>query len=155
MAEIVVSNSSPLIALHQIRQLELLQILYGQVFVPPAVVGETAPQFAKPSWLVETPIASAMIPRITARSIGAGETEALALALEMDADLAILDERAGRNLAQSLGIHVTGALGILIFAKQQGLLTAVRPLVEALQANDFYISSPLFDEVMLIAGESP
>lgn len=155
MAEIVVSNSSPLIALHQIQQLELLPSLYGQVFIPHAVVEEISPQFAKPDWLIETQVAGAMDPRIATKSIGAGEMEALALALEMGADLAVLDEKAGRSLAQSLGIHVTGTLGILVFAKQQGMLTAVRPLVELLKASDFFISSPLFDHILLIAGESP
>lgn len=155
MAAIVVCNSSPLIALHQIQKLDLLPMLYGQVLVPPAVVQETAPQFAKPAWLIETPIAGAVDPRITSRSIGVGETEALGLALQIGADLAILDEKAGRSLAQLLGVRVTATLGILITAKQQGFVTTVGPLLEKLRANDFFISSPLFDHILQIAGESP
>jgi len=82
LALVVVSNSSPLIALQQIGHLPLLQALFGTLLVPPAVVRETAPTVILPDWVVERALTQQIGPQILGSSLGPGESEAISLALE-------------------------------------------------------------------------
>jgi predicted nucleic acid-binding protein len=150
----VVTNTSPVIALDQIGQLQLLQSLFGEVFIPPAVAAEAAPSVPElPSWIVvrrlDQPIASSVLQPV----FGRGETEALGLALEINAALFIVDDRPARRLAVRLGIPVVGTMGILLRAKQAGSVRAVRPLVERLLDLGFRLSPTMRDRVVRDAGE--
>ncbi|MEA2526091.1 MAG: hypothetical protein QOF73_3318, partial [Thermomicrobiales bacterium] len=71
-------------------------------------------------------------PRVSGIPLGNGEREVIALALQFDVDRVVLDDEAARRLAIALGLPVIGTLGILVLAKQEGIVAAVRPLVEAL-----------------------
>lgn len=73
--------------------------------------------------------------------------------MELNADRLIVDERRGRNEAIRLGIRVTGILGILLAAKQQGLVSCIQPLLDDLIANGFWIREELYAELLQLAGE--
>src|SRR5437879_2741329 len=89
----VISNASPLIALNQIGQLPLLQQLFAKVFIPRAVALEVAPSVnSLPSWIEPRTLSQPIGPRILSASLGAGESESICLALEMQAQLTILDD---------------------------------------------------------------
>ena len=77
-----------------------------------------------------------------------GESEAIALALEINSDYLLIDELKGRNMAENHGIKIVGLLGILIKAKQQGILTAIKPIMEQLLTIGFRIKPTLFDRVL-------
>lgn len=119
----------------------LLQQLYGRIIVPQAVIGELqagqqegydVPDCDAYSWMrIKTVALPSVLKLIT--NLGPGEAEALALALTQPADLVILDDSLARQVAASQHIHYTGTLGILIQAKQRGLIDAVMPLVDAIQ----------------------
>lgn len=149
----VISNASPLIALEQIGQLDLLERLFNRVAVPPAVVAEVSPSVILPAWISEQSLFQAIGPDILRASLGPGESEAISLALEANARLLILDERPARRLAQALGLPIIGTLGILLAAKKRSLLTDVQPSVNALVRHDFRISPALYDKVLFDAGE--
>src|SRR5213080_4826424 len=122
----VVSNASPLISLERIHQLSSLQQIFGVVTVPPAVMGEIAPRLSPPPWIVEQALSQPLAPIIVGASLGAGESETLALALEAQASWVLLDDRPARRLGQALGLPVIGTLGVLVAAKSRGLIPAVR-----------------------------
>ncbi len=130
---VVVSNTSPLLYLHQVGQLELLESLYGRIKVPAAVREELragaergidTPDLDRYSWIeVETLRDVAFLP--VAVDLGAGEAEAIALALLFPKSVLILDDGLGRRIARLNHLTITGTLGVLVKAKQAGRLTAV------------------------------
>lgn len=148
----VVSNSSAIIALDRIGQLDLLSELFAQLIVPPAVVREVAP-IQLPDWVTEQRLAQPVGPHVLRAALGDGESEAISLAVELQARWIILDDRAARRLAQSLGLPVIGTLGLLLAAKRRGLLAAVRPSLDALVRYGFHVASELYGRVLYDAGE--
>jgi predicted nucleic acid-binding protein len=83
-----------------------------------------------------------------------GEAEVIALALEHPADIVIMDERLGRQTAAYFGLRCIGTIGILVAAKRQGFIPAIRPDLERLKYQQgYYISERLYDRVLADAGE--
>ena len=149
----VVCNASPLIALAQIDQLDLLAQMFDTVVVPPAVVHEIAPTVIVPGWISQQTLNQPIGAAILQASLGPGESEAIGLALEMEAQLVILDDRPARRLAQALGLSVIGTLGVLLAAQQRSLLRAVKPCLDTLLDHDFRISPGLYERILADAGE--
>lgn len=150
-----VADTSPIIALHQLEQLSLLERLFGEILVPPAVAREAAPSLpALPAFIRTLALTQPMGSQVLRASLGPGESEALSLALELRAEIVILDDRQGRRLAAGLGLAVAGTAGILLRAKQAGFISAVRPLLEQLLGFDFHLSQAIVDQVLAEAGET-
>nr|WP_278003375.1 DUF3368 domain-containing protein [Nodosilinea sp. TSF1-S3] len=87
-------------------------------------------------------------------NIDLGEAAAIALALELNAELLLMDERRGRTLAQNCGLNVTGLLGVLLQAKRKGLIPLIKPIIdELIDKADFRLSKHLYMTVLEAAGE--
>jgi predicted nucleic acid-binding protein len=152
----VIADASPLIALHQIGQISLIEHLFDRILIPSAVAREVSPSLPTvPAWIIARDLTQAIGPEIIRGSLGAGESETLALALEVGASLVILDERPARKLALVLGLPVVGTAGILLAAKRAGLILEVRPLLDALIEHGFRVSTALRDRVLADAAEGP
>ena len=146
---VVVSDTTPLHYLILIGQDPILQKLYGEIVVPPAVMQELAhvsapikvSEWAKspPVWL--TIRAPATIPK-SFDNLDLGERQALALVTETRADLVLLDDKAARRTAEQLNIKVKGTLGIVAEAAKAGLLN-FRNTVEQLQRTTMHIDAGL------------
>ena len=149
----VVCNSSPLIALSQIGQLELLHTLFQEVLIPPAVAKEAAGSLGAHPWIRVQPLAGPPLRETTSASLGRGEREALNLAVDVKAKVLILDDEPARRIARQLGLPVMGTAGVLILAKERKLIPAVRPLLDALLAERFFLSQEVYDLVLFRAEE--
>lgn len=162
---IVVSDTSPLSGLAIAGHLSLLRQIYSQVVIPVAVAaelrrgGQDEPRINEAlevDWVeIRQPTNQTLVKTLQGdRNLDRGEAEAIALALELKADELLIDERLGRREANRLGISITGLLGILLVAKQQGLIPAMRPVMDTLMNEaGFRVSSQLYTEVLKVAGE--
>ena len=160
---IVISNTSPITNLAAVGQLAILQQLYQTVFIPDAVYAELTTgkdshsqevEIRTRSWIEVKPVANQTFEAALHMELDPGEAAALALAVEMKADLLLLDERRGRSIAARLGLRFVGLLGVLIEAKRQGYLAAVKPILEDLITKaGFWVSQRLHARVLEAAGE--
>ncbi|GHV41227.1 nucleic acid-binding protein [Spirochaetia bacterium] len=148
---LVISDSSPLIALAQCGRLDLLDSLFDRVTIPAKVFEETqviagviADTITAWSHGKIMTVNGNNLVRAKALALDPGETEALALYWDTNADLLLIDELDGRQAALAVGIKITGTVGILITAKQKGLVPAIRPLLDILRTLNFYISDNLY-----------
>ncbi|MDD2882867.1 MAG: DUF3368 domain-containing protein [Rhodoferax sp.] len=172
MQRIVISDAGPLIALARIGQLELLPGLFGKVSVTELVVNEitlggvfpdTASllQALQQPWLETVPMTELLLAQcsdwVNLHQIDMGEASALVLARQSmaqgDEVLVIVDEARGRMAAAHAHIAVTGTAGLLVLAKNLGLLPAVQPLLLALQLQEYFLSERLLQAVLRQAGE--
>jgi predicted nucleic acid-binding protein len=158
---LVVSNTSPLLYLHQVGQLDLLRKLYGRIRIPSAVrleleagadQGVSVPDLEKLEWIEEQPLRDrSLLPAVV--DLGAGEAEVIALGLASSGSLLILDDQLGRRIARLSRLTVTGTLGVLIKAKQAGHLQHVAPVIEALRETTMYLTPQLIGMVLIEAEE--
>jgi len=158
----VVADSGPLIALATIGQLDVLRSLYSSVLVPDAVTREVveagagrrgAAEVAAATWLQRVRLDSPPDAYLS-REFGAGEAEVIALAVQRGKLLVLLDEREARRAAELIyGLEVRGTVGSLAAAKRRGLVSVLRPLLDALQQSGYYISSAIIEGACRDVGE--
>jgi uncharacterized protein len=146
-----VSNTSCLIALEAIGKIDLLEKLYQKVLIPPAVASEWGT--ACPQWIVTQQVQSQALVQALRLQLGAGEAEAIALSVEINAARVILDDQRARRVGVQLHQTVTGTIGIILRAKQLGIVPLVRPIFDDLRAAGLWISQNLLRQALQIAGE--
>ena len=162
---LVASNTSPVSNLAIIGRLHLLQTQFSDIWIPNRVHTELL-QLSRPEalhqihsalregWIKRRAVREHRIVRLLTATLDPGEAEAIALAIEMSAELILLDEKDGRETAHRAGLRVTGVLGILLRAKTHGHIPAIRNEIDALRIKaHFFISRRLEDEVLKSAGE--
>ena len=159
----IVSDASILINLARIGKLELLQKLYGEIIVPEAVwqevvvngVGQPgAEEINTADWVKRTLVKNRHLVQALRQDLDPGESEAIALALELEAELLLMDERLGRESAHYFGLHYIGLIGVLIEARHKGLILTVKPYLDALRDRaGFRIAQSLYERVLQDQGE--
>jgi predicted nucleic acid-binding protein len=161
---VVVSDTSPLRALAHLEHVNWLEAMFQRVLVPPAVVLElrNPPVSYRPVDISIWPFLEMRSPRDLGRveelrsMLDAGEAEAIALAEELRAEVVLVDELAGREVAHRCGFTVLGTLGVLVRAKERGFLSAVAPLLDRLRSElNFHVSVDLRRRILEQVGETP
>ena len=159
MHRLIVADTGPLIALARIELLETLPVLFRQILLTPTVLAECEARPDRGEGLairaalttgrfqLQTP--SADLPTL---GIDAGETSAIALALELGAGL-LMDDKAGRAVAKRLDLAVIGTAGVLVLAKRKAAITTVRPALDALVASGYFLGPDVIAQVLRAAGE--
>ncbi|HEV2330621.1 MAG TPA: DUF3368 domain-containing protein [Verrucomicrobiae bacterium] len=159
-----VSNTSPLFNLAVIDRLELLREQLGEVLIPPGVESELKRHRNESArerldaairlkWLRVVSLTGS-VPDNLAAILHRGEAEAIALALELKADLVLLDESDARSVAKRIGLAHTGVLGVLRRAKDSGRVTSLRAEVARLRAEaNFFVHRALEKELLASVGE--
>jgi predicted nucleic acid-binding protein len=146
-----VFDASPLIVFHQVGHFDLLRGLFRQIVVPTAVAQEVAPSLGQlPSWVQERAVLS--VPALPGK-LDDGEREAIALTVQLSADFIALDDLPARRAAAGLGLTVIGSLGLLVRAKDHGLIREVRPTMDEMISTGLYASERLYHEILEAAGE--
>ena len=163
-----VADSSPLIALASISAFQFLEILFGNIVIPESVHAEVvlqglgragAPEVSAATWIAVRRVQD--LQRVGAlqrqHRIRGGEAEAIVLSDELGADWLLMDERLGRQAAVAAGIepgHIIGTLGVLLAAKERGLIAEISGKIAELQDRGFRIDPALYRMVQRQAGEA-
>jgi predicted nucleic acid-binding protein len=157
---IIICDSSPLIALSIIDKLDLLTTLFNDVFVPVSVFNEVSAQ-GKPESLRIAEWAQGKVTASTNKQLmqsfsfllDVGEAKAMSLYFEKNADFLLKKEKKGRKIAAYNDINIVGSLGVLLLAKQKGLIFSIKPLLDKLQQSYIRISNELYFKTLSLAGE--
>lgn len=160
---IIVSNTSPISNLAQVGRLEILQQIYGKIIIPTAVYNELTAEGAGDivaipvktySWIETRAVTDFKMVNNLLNKLDEGEAEAITLAIELAANQLLIDERVGRREANRLKVPITGVLGVLLLAKQRGIIPAVKPAIDDLISQAvFRISDRLYASILYDAGE--
>ena len=157
---VIISDTSTISNLIQLGEIELLNRLLGSIFIPQQVYDELARLPAQKAvverldWLKVVAIKDHQFYSNLLEKIDPGEAGAITLAIELQAELLVMDEKKGRQIAAQYRLPVIGLLGLLLEAKQENLLNAVKPLIDRLiYETGFRISPNLYQEILRRAGE--
>lgn len=160
----IISNATPLIAFSRIGRLSLLREVIGESLVIPAAVAEEISDYdqgakgsivlANERWIEVGAVSDEQQVRLLLPTLDRGEAEVIALGLERRAKLLLIDELIGRKVAESLGLPITGSVGILIRAKREGLIQAVKPPLLQMQSRGIHFSESFIRAVLQEVGEA-
>jgi uncharacterized protein len=161
---IVVSNTTPLIGLAVLSRFNLLQQIFGKVYIAQAVYNEAVVygyeqggakrEVSAADWINVIQVKDRLAVDVLLDELDLGEAETIVLARELAAHWAVMDEKKGRRKLDELGINKVGTVGILLRAKQLGFLASLQPELEQLQRQGFSISHHVVQAVLRRAGEA-
>lgn len=146
---LIVSNSAPLISLSAIGKLSLLKTLWGKVYIPNGVYkevvdfGEGRPgeqEVRNATWIESKEVNDRLAVELLIDEFDEGESEAIVLAKELNADCVLIDERPACKKLFYLGLSKIGTLGILLLAKEEGLIEEIKKHIDELKSKGFRVS---------------
>lgn len=148
---IVVTDTSCFIILENIQLLDILTGLFGTVYTTPQIAREYGNPL--PDWVVIKDVTDRALVEKFNQYVDLGEASAIALATEINATYMIIDDKEARKYADKIGMNVRGTLGLLIAAKQHGLISALKPYLEKIADTNFRVSTKLLQQLLKDAGE--
>jgi predicted nucleic acid-binding protein len=162
----IICNSSPIIGLAKVGRLDIIENLYREIIVPEAVFdeliikGEDKEETAEITKLFDRNIVTVQkvsnrnLIRALRKDLDYGESEVIVLALELQADLVVLDEKEARDMAEFYNLKKIGLLGILIRAKERGLISSVKEYMDRLIKAGFRIDKNLYELIAVSLDEA-
>ncbi|MDM8549928.1 DUF3368 domain-containing protein [Desulfobacterales bacterium HSG2] len=153
----------PLMALSVIEKLYLLKNKFGKIIIPDAVWTEITVEgrhkkgtddILRADWIKVESLQNTMLAKSLEKDLDYGESEAIALGMEISADIILLDDKLARTLAANLGLNILGTLGILIWARKMGLIENLRTELHNLLIHaNFRMSQNLISKALREVGE--
>lgn len=157
---LVISDTTALTNLYQIRLLLIMKHLYGEVLIPEGVyeeleaIPEQKEFIDNNNWIKVYKLSDRQIYDELIKVLDHGEAEAISLAIMMRADILVMDEIAGRKVAKEYGLKIIGLLGILILAKKRSIIPEVKPYMDRLVRDfNFRIHPSLYKKILDSVGE--
>lgn len=157
---IIICDSSPLIALATCGALDLLEKLFNQVYVTPMVYQEICQQDKPHSQQLSEYFADKIYQNFVLdtyssllNDLDIGEVSAFQLYQQLQADMLLIDEKKGRKIAQNLHFEIIGSLGVLLMAKQAGLISEIKPFLTKLVQSPLFFSQSILDHTLDLANE--
>ncbi|QTA81619.1 DUF3368 [Desulfonema limicola] len=147
----IISNTSCLIALDNIGMLFILKKLYGKIHIAEEVYNEFGKSVE--DWVTVRQVKDKNYLKILNNIVDLGESGTIALSMEFQDSLMILDDLKARKLAENLDLKFTGLFGVILKAKDKGIITSVRDVINKLKAANFRISEKMEKEVIRLAKE--
>ena len=151
MPKTIISDTSCLIVLTNIGELPLLQKTYGNIITTLEVAAEYGQPL--PAWIEIKAAADKKLQQVLELQIDKGESSAIALAMETPNCTIILDDYKARQVADSLGLSITGTIGVIIKAKLKGIIPFIKPYLDKINQTDFRISIEIEQQALKQAGE--
>ncbi|MCI0450014.1 MAG: DUF3368 domain-containing protein [Chlorobi bacterium] len=151
MPEIIISDTSCLIILSNIGELEILNRTYRSITTTPEVASEY--KHPLPEWIKITIPINKQKQKELELQLDKGEASAITLAIETPNSTLILDDYKARIIATQLGLEITGTLGVIVKAKNKGIIKSIKPYLEKLKSTNFRLSEELENEALNEAGE--
>jgi len=151
MNNIIISDTSCLIALDRIGRIDLLQKTFGVIYTTRIVAEEF--EDTLPNWIVIKEVIDIYRIEQLKLSLDPGEASAISLALETENSILIIDEKKGRKAAQDLNISIIGTLKVLLIAKNRGVISSVKQVINELQKQSFRFNKAIVAEILILAGE--
>ncbi len=151
MPKVIIADTSCLIVLTKIGELDLMHKLYQRVTITHDVLLEYGLDL--PSWMEVQQVNDKYRQQLLEMQLGKGEASAIALALETDDPIVILDDWKARIIAERLGVTVTGTIGVLIKAKHTGIIPSIKPFLYKIRETNFRISEELEQIALREANE--
>ena len=147
----VITDTSCLIVLENIESLFILERMYGTVLVTPTIRNEYGKEL--PAFIEVRSVKNHTYETLLRSIVDPGEASAIALCLEVEDPLLILDDRKARNVAREAGIPLTGTIGVILKAKETGIISEAAPMFERLSESGFWMSDELRSQLRKLSGE--
>jgi len=156
---IIVSNTTPIISLASIGKLGILKALFSQIIIAEAVYQEIK---AKESYgyheidqkyIQVKAIQGKIYTNLLLSQLDLGEAETIILAKEINADFVIIDEKLGYKIAKNSGLNATRTLSVLLNAKQNGIITEIKPLLDEMISKGRWYSQKVYEQILRRSGE--
>ncbi|HSW53924.1 MAG TPA: DUF3368 domain-containing protein [Ignavibacteriaceae bacterium] len=151
MQKTIIADSSCLVLLEKIEELELLRKLFGTVIITSLIAEEFGNPL--PEWISINNPENKNYQKILELTVDSGEASAIALAVEHSDCLLILDDQKARRLAAELNLKYTGTIALLVEAKSKGYITSVRPIINKIRKTNFHLTPELEKKILKSAGE--
>lgn len=156
---IIVSNSGPLINLAKIGRFSLLKQLFGKIIIPEAVYievvkegkrkpGQAETNEALGKWIEKMKVSDYLAIHLLLSQLKRGEAEAIVLAREIKCDLILLDDKCARDIAETSGLAIKGTLGILLTAKEMGIIKDLKMAIDHLIEKGFYLKEDIYQRIL-------
>jgi len=151
MPKTIISDTSCLIVLTNIGELDLLRKVYDSI----VTTVDIAVEFGEPlpEWVIIEKVADKYRQQLLEMQIDRGESSAIALALETPDSTVILDDYRARKIAEQLGVSYTGTFGVIIKAKLNGAISSIKPILKKIKETDFRLSVDIERQALVAAGE--